>query len=216
MTEGENAPVPAGFSKHRIEALNDGVFAIAMTLLVLGIEVPQRSDLPAVDNLLVTLIPDMVHYVIAFLALAVIWILHHQQFHYIRFIDQTLLWFNIMWLMLVGLMPFSTSLADTYYGIPLAHIPFASNLFLISVILFGQWQYAARKRHLIIPEMTPDMVAMERKRTILILVITFIGSLLAFVSIFEGVVIYLLIPLAFAFFPRICQRRNPGVFQRES
>lgn len=210
MTREDSAPIHVAFSKHRIEALNDGIFAIAMTLLVLGIEVPQQHDLPPVTHLLQDLIPDMVHYIIAFLALSVIWILHHQQFHYIRVIDQVLLWFNIMWLMLVGLMPFSTSLADTYYGINLAPMPFAINLFLISLILFAQWQYSARRRHLIMPDVPQEMVVMEQKRTALILIITFFGSLLAFISIFEGVVIYLLIPLVYAFFPQAYAARTKG------
>lgn len=208
MTEEVNAPIYVAFSKHRIEALNDGIFAIAMTLLVLGIEVPQQHDLPPVTHLLWDLIPDMIHYIIAFLALSVIWILHHQQFHYIRYIDQVLLWFNIMWLMLVGLMPFSTSLADTYYGVNLAPIPFAFNLFLISVILFAQWRHAARYRHLIMPDVPREVVVMEQKRTALILIVTFFGSLLAFISIFEGVVIYLLIPLVYAFFPQAYASRR--------
>lgn len=216
MTEETSAPVPAGFSKHRIEALNDGIFAIAMTLLVLGIEVPKYADPPAVNHLLMTLIPDIIHYVVAFLALAILWILHHQQFHYIRFIDHTLLWLNIMWLMLVGLVPFSTSLADTYYGLEFSRIPFALNLLFISLLLFAQWRYAVRKRELIIPGMTGGMIVLEQNRIIVILLIMFFGTLLSFISIIEGIFVYLLIPLIFAFFPmmhsrvmEIANRRDP-------
>ena len=116
----------------RIEALTDGIFTIAMTLLVLGIEVPQSAPLPHVYDLLSSLIPDVIHNVISFLALAVLWVLYHQQYHHIRDIDHTILWLNIVWLLLVGLIPFTTSLADTYSGSRFANIPFALNLFHVS------------------------------------------------------------------------------------
>lgn len=197
------ASVPAGFSKNRIEALTDGIFAIAMTLLVLGIEVPQLLPLIPLHRLMESLLPDIIHYVISFLALAVIWVLHHQQFHYIRLIDHTLLWLNIVWLMMVCLVPFSTSLADTYTGIEYANIPFAVNLLLISLLIFAQWQHAIKNRHLITPELTYETTILERNRNVVILIITFLGSILSFISIVEGIIVYLLIPVLFGLFPRI-------------
>jgi uncharacterized membrane protein len=195
--------VPSGFSKNRIEALTDGIFAIAMTLLVLGIEVPQVFPVIPLHALIATLIPDIIHYVISFLALAVIWVLIHQQFHYFRYIDHTLLWLNIALLMMVCLVPFSTSLADTYTGVKFANIPFAINLFLITLALFAQWQHAQKTRHLIAPELTKETIILERNRNVVILVITFFGSVLSFISIVEGILIYLLIPVLFAIFPKI-------------
>jgi uncharacterized membrane protein len=216
VESGAPAPVHAGFSKNRIEALTDGIFAIAMTLLVLGIEVPQLFPLIPLNQLFHSLFPDIIHYVISFLALAVIWVLHHQQFHYIRFIDHTLLWLNIVWLMLVCLVPFSTSLADTYTGIPFANIPFAINLLLISLIIFAQWQHAVKNPDLVIPELTRDTTLLERNRNIVILIITFFGSILSFISIVEGIIVYLLIPVLYGLFPRIDRdvndrmgRKNP-------
>lgn len=211
------APVSpsSGFSKNRIEALTDGIFAIAMTLLVLGIEVPQLFPLIPLNRLFESLFPDIIHYVISFLALAVIWVLHHQQFHYIRFIDHTLLWLNIVWLMLVGLVPFSTSLADTYTGIKFANIPFAINILLISLLLLAQWQHAVKNRHLIIPELTKETTILERNRNVAILTITFFGSVLAFISIVEGIFIYLLIPVFFGIFPRIDRHIKDKIMRKD-
>jgi uncharacterized membrane protein len=199
------APVSAisGLSKNRIETLTDGIYAIAMTLLVLGIEVPQVLPLVPLDTLFHSLIPDIIHFVISFLALAVIWVLHHQQFHYIRMMDNTLLWMSIIGLMLVCLVPFSTSLADTYSGVALANIPFAVNILLISLLLFLQWNHAVRHPHLVIGELSRETADLERNRNAVILTITFFGSVLAFVSILEGIIIYLLIPVLFGLFPQI-------------
>jgi len=83
---------PAGFGKNRIEALTDGVFAIALTLLVLGVEVPPfPEEMVPATQLLINLIPDFFHYILAFIVLAVIWVFHHQQFHHILRIDRTML-----------------------------------------------------------------------------------------------------------------------------
>lgn len=169
--------IPACLSKNRIEALTDGIFAIAMTLLVLAIEVPQSLALPPVQDLLSTLIPDVIPYVISFLALAVLWVLHHQQFHHIRVVDHTMLWLNIFWLLLVGLIPFTTSLADTYSGSRFADIPFALNLFMVSLLLFAQWQHVRKNREVLTPGFPESVMLLERNRSLVILAITFTGSI---------------------------------------
>lgn len=206
--------IPAGLSKNRMEALTDGIFAIAMTLLVLGIEVPQSYPLPQVDVLLAGLIPDIIHYIISFLALAVLWMLHHQQFHHIQVIDHTMVWMNIIWLLLVGLIPFSTSLADTYSGGQYANIPFALNLLMISLLLVLQWQYVRKKREILTPGLSERVMLLERNRSLVVLVIAFAGSILAFISFIEGIAVYLLIPVIFALYPRISGRMS-GYRQKE-
>lgn len=198
--------IPAGLSKSRIEALTDGIFAIAMTLLVLGIEVPQIPPLPPVNVLLSTLIPDIIHYVISFFALAVLWVLHHQQFHHLKVVDHLMLWLNITWLLLIALIPFTTSLADTYTGNQFSNIPFAINLLLVSLLLFGQWQHVRKNREIFTPDIPERVMILERNRSLVVLVITFAGSILAFISLFEGIVVYLLIPVTFAIYPRITGR----------
>ena len=69
-----------GFGKNRIEALSDCIFAFAMTLLVISIEVPENANSFTPDLVTLTvrdLLPDIFHYVIAFLLIAALWVIHH-------------------------------------------------------------------------------------------------------------------------------------------
>jgi uncharacterized membrane protein len=98
-------------SKSRIEALSDGVFAIALTLLVLKLEVPEHhhSNQEMLRQLL-DLYPQFVSYVVTFLIAGGFWYLHHLTFHFIRYVNGFLVWINLLFLMFVSLLPFSAGL----------------------------------------------------------------------------------------------------------
>src|SRR4030088_188078 len=96
-------------SRNRIEALTDGVFAVAMTLLVLDIKVPELepplagAELPLKP---LALWPKFLSYLISFVILGVYWVGHHIQLSFIRRADRPLLWINILFLLWVALVPF--------------------------------------------------------------------------------------------------------------
>jgi len=102
----------SGLSKTRIEALTDGIFAIAMTLMVFDIKVAPVAHMDQwnLRHELIQLWPRFLAYVISFVMLGVYWVGHHNQYHYIRRTDRPFLWINIFFLMGVSLIPFSTSL----------------------------------------------------------------------------------------------------------
>ena len=84
---GRGAPAGGGFGTNRIEALADGIFAVAMTLLVLDVKLPDgevfANDRALFDRLL-SLEHTFVIYFISFIVLAMFWVGHHAHFHYIR------------------------------------------------------------------------------------------------------------------------------------
>ena len=86
-----------GRSKTRIEALTDGVFAIAMTLLIFNIRVPEAAQGTdkALRQGLLQLWPSFLTYIISFVMLGVYWVGHHNQYHFIRRTDRVFLWTNI-------------------------------------------------------------------------------------------------------------------------
>src|SRR4030065_989192 len=101
----------------RIEALADGIFAISMTLLVLTLTLPDMMDTKLnLSQLLAEQWPKFFNYALSFFLLAIFWIVHHQQFHYIRRTDRTHIWINIGILMFVALVPFTTDVAGDYSG----------------------------------------------------------------------------------------------------
>ena len=105
------------WSKHRVEALTDGIYAVAMTLLVIELKVPDAHAIHTPHDLaqaLADLVPKAVSWVISFFVLAIFWISHHRLFHYVRVVDSGLLWRNLYQLAFVSLMPFSAALIGEF------------------------------------------------------------------------------------------------------
>ena len=115
----------------RLEAFSDGVFAIAITLLVLGIEIPDVSD-SDLGTALSDLIPSIYAYFLGFAVIGLFWVGHHAFFAQVERHDARLLWTNLLFLALIAAMPFSTGLIGEYGGTQAATIIFASNVALVS------------------------------------------------------------------------------------
>ena len=146
MTQDRETPIldKRGLAKNRIEALADGIFAVAMTLLVLDIKSPEnRSFETAAD--LVTYLAALEHsfamYVISFFVLAIFWIAHHLLFHFVRHVDRRLLWLNIAFLLLVTFVPFSTDLLGDHGHLMLPVLVYGANLLALGSLLAIQLRY---------------------------------------------------------------------------
>lgn len=139
-------------SINRIEALADGIFAISMTLLVLSINVPKVTGDDA-DVELMGILSDnwhqFEHYVLSFLLLAMFWLIHHRQFHFIKRVSESFLWLNILVLMLVALVPFSTSFMTDYNNLQIPNLVFQANLMAIGLVYLAMWRYATGNYRLI-------------------------------------------------------------------
>lgn len=100
-------------STNRLEAFSDGVFAIAITLLVLDIKVPKPGS-GSLGHELLAQWPSYAAYVISFITIGIIWINHHAAFNRLRAVDHSILIWNLLLLLGVGILPFTTSLMATY------------------------------------------------------------------------------------------------------
>src|ERR1700744_6173745 len=100
-------------SPNRLEAFSDGVFAIAITLLVLDLEVPAPGS-GRLGHELLAQWPSYAAYVISFFTIGIIWINHHASFSRLRAVDHSILIWNLALLMTVGILPFTTSLMAEY------------------------------------------------------------------------------------------------------
>ncbi|MDQ2809254.1 MAG: TMEM175 family protein [Chloroflexota bacterium] len=153
-------------STTRLEAFSDGVFAIAVTLLILEIKVPAPVE-GADGGLAAALLhqwPSYVSYVTSFLTIGIFWANHHSLFRFIKRTDQTLLMINTLFLMAISFLPFPTALVAEYVGHAADEQVAAllySGSFLVGGILFNAvWWYAIGKRRLIDP--TTDAQLLHR------------------------------------------------------
>jgi uncharacterized membrane protein len=128
--------------------LSDGVFSIAMTLLVLKLEVPEVMHHSSNDQMLTQLLalsPDFMTYVVTFLIAGGFWFLQHLMFHFVRHADGVFIWMNLIFLMLVALLPFSAGLMSHLLIHPVSQLFYFGNHIAIAMMLNIQWQYATRR-----------------------------------------------------------------------
>ena len=131
----------------RIVAFTDGFMAVAITLLVLNIEVP---DLPTgsegkLDQELLDLLPSLGAYALSFALVGRYWVVHHRMFEDLRSFDGTLMTLNLVFLALIGLVPFSSDLVDRYDQEPIAAAVFAATLGLAALVNTIMVRYIRRR-----------------------------------------------------------------------
>jgi uncharacterized membrane protein len=137
-----------GRDRDRIVNLSDGVFAIAITLLVLDIRVPDipesmvAKELPAA---LISLWPKYLGYFLSFVGITVFWTIHHSIFRPIRSYDRTLLYLNFLFLMVVAFVPFPTSLLGEYGDHQLPVAIYAATLGVGRLLLTAIHWYSTRR-----------------------------------------------------------------------
>jgi uncharacterized membrane protein len=181
----------------RIEALADGIFAIAMTLLVLNLSLPQSVS-PGSESLLKMLsgqIYDFLDYALSFMLLAVFWIMHHQQFHYIQRTDTRHLWISIFILMFVALVPFSTSIVGDYGVNTVADVFFEANILILGFLFLLNWMYATGGRRLVRHDLDERVVAKSIRRISIIPIVSLVTMVVSVFSPYWSLGLFLLIPV---------------------
>jgi len=189
----------SGLSKTRIEALTDGIFAIAMTLMVFDIKVPAVTQMNQLNlrHELIQLWPRFLAYVISFVMLGVYWVGHHNQYHYIRRTDRPFLWINIFFLMGVSLIPFSTGLLGRFPEDRTALGVYGLNLIMVGGFLYAHWSYATREHRLVQRQISSEVVRQAKYRIMIGPVASILAICASFVSTRLSLAIFAFIPLLY-------------------
>ena len=195
----------AGRRLERIAGLSDGVFAIAMTLIVLEIHVPDPGPIHSEQDLwdaLLTLGPRLVTYLLSFLTLGIFWNGQQTQLNLFASADRDLTWLQLAFLATIALMPFSTSLLAEFITFRLALLAYWANIFLIGLLLYFNWIYAMRNG-LATKEATPAVSAAVKRRIFVAQSLYALGALLCIVSPYLSIAFIVLVQLNFAIAPKI-------------
>ena len=141
----------------RLEAFSDGVFAIAITLLILEIRVPEPEALQAsgtgLTRALVALWPSYIGYLLSFVTIGIMWANHHAMFHYIRRSDRAFVLINILFLLCISFLPFPTGVVARYLAVPAERVSavafYSATLVAIALAFNAVWWYGARDGRLL-------------------------------------------------------------------
>lgn len=208
--------VGTAVSTARLEAFSDGVFAIAITILVISLSVPEipkplvATELP---RKLMELWPGkLVSYVLSFVIVGMFWVAHHAAFRHIRRADRGLLWLNIFFLLWVSFLPFPTALLGQYFDQRLAVGIYALTLLVTGLALQGLWRYATSNRRLVDRDLDPALVRELSRKNLVAPGLALVALALAFVHVGLAIVPLLLVPVLFVLPTRVpdFRARGPG------
>src|SRR4051812_9470632 len=201
----------------RIEAFSDGVFAIAVTLLVLELKVPQLAEEAGSGVLWAALLsrwPSYAAYLVSFMTILIVWVNHHRLFTIIQRSDSRFLFINGLLLLVVTTIPFPTALLAEFFERPSAPVACAiyTGMFVLLALAFNAfWRYAHR-RHLLASTVTAEQIAAVSRSLVFGPVTYLVAFAVAFVNVYAsfGLCILLAIYWAFSGFERAVERTREG------
>jgi uncharacterized membrane protein len=180
----------------RLVFFSDAVFAIAITLLVIDIKVPEIHEGDAateLPRLVRELIPNILSYVISFLVIATFWLAHHRLFRYIRRYDHRLLWLNLIFLMFVAFLPFPAGMLGRYGDTFFAVVFYVVIQITIGLLLTLLWDHATRGHRLVDPDLDPRLIREQLSRNLGVPIIFAISLGVAAINATAGKLFWLLV-----------------------
>jgi uncharacterized membrane protein len=200
----------AGQSVERLAALSDGVFAVAMTLLVLDLRAPAIEAIHSERDLwngMAALGPRLLMYVLSFMALGIFWVGQQTQLNHLARSDRALSWIHIVFLFAISVMPFSTTLLAQFTGYRLALLVYWGNILLIGAALYASWVCAIGSG-LVKEDITPEISSAIKRRILIAQALYAFGALLCVVNTYWSIGFIVLVELNYALAPRIPGRRR--------
>ncbi|NVN94195.1 MAG: DUF1211 domain-containing protein [Bacteroidetes bacterium] len=179
----------------RVEAFSDGVFAIAITLLILEIKVPNLESFKSSNLLykeLINLWPSYFAFVVSFAAILIMWINHHGFFNYLKKIDSRFLFANGFLLLLITFIPFPTAILAKYIeseAVNAAAAFYCGTMVLISMAFNLLWFTSAYKRRLIKPIISTKLIEKIKKAYVLGFVIYLLAFIISIFYAYVGLII---------------------------
>jgi uncharacterized membrane protein len=195
----------AGRSVERIAALSDGIFAVAMTLLVLDLHAPAAAAIHSERDLgyaLVALGPRLLVYLMSFLTLGIFWIGQQTQLNHLVRADRDLAWIHLAFLFAVTITPFSTALMAEFILYRTALLLYWANIVLFGLLLFASWRYASRAG-LVREDAPAGLAGAIECRIVIGQGLYAFGALLSIVDTYWSVAFIILVQLNYAVAPKI-------------
>jgi uncharacterized membrane protein len=195
----------AGQNVGRLASLSDGIFAVAMTLLVLDLHAPTAGSIHSEDDLwraLVALVPQVIMFAMSFMTLGIFWVGQQTQLNHLVRSDRHLAWIHIAFLFAVSMMPFSTKLLAEFIVYRVALFLYWSNILALGAVLYASWRYAIRTG--LVKDDLPSAVSTAIEQRIMIAQTLYaFGALLSFISTYLSIGFIVLVQLNYVIAPRI-------------
>ncbi|HEY7980840.1 MAG TPA: TMEM175 family protein [Candidatus Eremiobacteraceae bacterium] len=196
-----------GLHVNRIESLTDGVFAIAMTILIFNLKssASGQGDSGALLAYLESITGNFTVYIISFFLLGAFWFRYHKQLHRIVRTDDGLVWLNICFLFTVTLVPYTAYVYGAYLGVPLASMIYCANIIAVGLFQLLHWQRALRG-DMLDPRVTPEERTATTARMMTVLGCYVLAFAIAIFNPYFFFLAYWAIPIALIIANRVVRR----------
>lgn len=194
----------AGQSRERLAALSDGIFGVAMTLLLLDLHAPAKELIHGEGDLrraLVLLAPQLLVYLMSFLTLGIFWVGQQTQLNHLERSERHFTWIHLAFLFLVTLMPFSTRLLIEFVNYRTALVAYWANILLLGAVLYLSWGRATRAS-LIKSNTPPEIPSAICRRIVIAQSFYAFGALLSIFNTYWSIAFIVLVQLNYAIAPR--------------
>ncbi len=198
----------AGQSVERLAALSDGVFAVAMTLLVLDLRAPAAEVIHSEQDLwlaLGALAPRLIMCAMTFMTLGIFWVGQQTQLNHLTHSDRSLSWMHILFLFAVSMTPFSTMLLAGFIAYRIALLVYWVNLLLLGGTLYFTW-VCAQGLGLVRDDIPPAAASAIKRRIVIGQSLYAFGAMLCLVSTYVSIGFIVLVQLNYAIAPRLPKR----------
>jgi uncharacterized membrane protein len=195
----------AGQDLGRIAALSDGIFAFAMTVLVLEIHIPEKVDVHSEAELwaaLVALAPRIVTWLMSLMTLGIFWVGQQTQLNHLARADRNLSWLYFLFLAVVTVLPFSTRLLSEFFTSRIAFFIYWANILLAGVTLMACLTYEDRAG-LLRADVPNEVLRAMCRRIVVAQALYAFGALVGFFDVAWGVGVIMLVQLNYALAPRL-------------
>ncbi len=195
----------AGGNSGRLEALSDGIFAFAATVLVLDFHTPDAADIHTEAQLLGALwvsAPRLLPWLLSLMTLGIFWVGQQTGLNQLERSDRDLTWLHFIFLAVVTVLPFSTRLLADFFTYRIAFVVYWVNILLLGVSLYATWAYAERAK-LIRQDAHGEISRAIRRRIVIAQSLYAVGAVVGLVNVTLGIALIILIQLNYAIAPRL-------------
>jgi uncharacterized membrane protein len=197
--------VYAGGDVGRIEALSDGIFAFAATVLIIDFRSPEPADIHAEAELLSALFASahrLMPWLLSLLTLGIFWVAQQTQLSQLARSNRDQTWLHLAFLAIITVLPFTTRLLADFFTYRTAFVLYWLNLFLLGVGVYIIWAHAERAK-LIRDDAPSELTNAFRRRVIVAQSLYGVGALVGLFSVPLGLALIILIQLNYAIAPRL-------------
>lgn len=195
----------AGKKVQRIEAISDGVFAIALTLLILDIKVPSAEGIHSERDLfdaIYRLSPKFLSYFLSFMTLGIFWTGQTVQYNFIEKSDRDLNWIALFFLLFVSLLPFTTGFLSEHIDFKISIGLYWLNIFLLGLLIYVHWAYAYKHGFVALASPQKEVVNKAITRRIIVAQSLYaVGALLCFINNYVSIIFIIAVQLNYALAP---------------